>query len=333
MIDRRLPKALAKWMFDYQKLEHNMIRFDFEPNLVRGSGKNIYNGCNELCVVLVGTSDPIEKSNVEHLSNTNQKKPSDNLRFIQMMVTLHHEYRHYKQLTADNTPKEILLSSLSICGNDEYYQTYWNELPHEINAEFCGVMQTWSRLEETYPKGKFYQKRINKYMFEYLTNRASKGNYMFEVPKDGFRSKEQVIELFKEAYEKALIDERTYDQNILFNKSDEMPRIIKRDDSPYYREYAYFSNKLITAPNGQEQDRMMSSLVAYVHPKLQNTFSKLSFDELDPEHVFGKPLPESSTKLQKLLHIEEDKELVDDDQFAERVLSIPDKESDCVSIT
>lgn len=41
----------------------------------------------------------------------------------------------------------------------------------------------------------------------------------------------------------------------------------------------------------------MTSLVAYIHPTRKNVYPELNFDELDPEALFGTPMPETSEEI------------------------------------
>lgn len=39
---------------------------------------------------------------------------------------------------------------------------------------------------------------------------------------------------------------------------------------------------------------MMASLVAHVHPELQSMYSRLDFEELEPDRVFNVTMPETT---------------------------------------
>lgn len=129
--------------------------------------------------------------------------------FVKIGVTTFHELTHCKRSLSDNTPKEIQISDLSKCYNKEYYYAEHHKLPHEIDAEYSGVMSMWSLLEREWPDD------ADRLMFDYLDYRTEKSGqtrklYMIERPEYGFQSKQQVKDLFNEAYEKSLTEKTQF---------------------------------------------------------------------------------------------------------------------------
>lgn len=63
---------------------------------------------------------------------------------------------------------------------------------------------------------------------------------------------------------------------------------------------------------GAEFDRKVASLVAYIHPELQELYPSLDFKKLDPEIVFGMPMPESPKEIMDRIYQDEGKEQATD---------------------
>ena len=148
--------------------------------------------------------------------------------FVKMGVITFHELTHCEMSLSNSTPKEILISDLSKCYNEDYYYAVHHKLPHEIDAEYNGVMTMWSILENEWADA------ADRLMFDYLDYRTEKfGNirklYMIERPEEGFQSKQQVKDLFDEAYEKSLTEKRSLPAGFLTYKGD-TSRILATDD-------------------------------------------------------------------------------------------------------
>lgn len=87
--------------------------------------------------------------------------------FLHITATLFHLFGHHGQLTSKDTPKEILISSLSIYGNKMYYRLNWSNLLHEIDAEYTGVMSMLEHINTICPK------HGEKLFLQYMSLRAS----------------------------------------------------------------------------------------------------------------------------------------------------------------
>lgn len=228
--------------------------------------------------------------------------------FIKISITAFHELAHFDQETSDDTSKEILTSLLSKCYNWKYYRANWEKFPHEINAEYKGVMTVWNRLrdlceerfqgEDAKEKGR---QMADQLMLDYLTNKAENFVYIFKVPEDGLQSKEQVEALFEEAYDKSLNEKRDLPQNFKTIEGD-VAKLFKPDDKGKYLDYNLFYMQLMNAQTGRELDLKMASLVSYLHPELQDA-SKLDFEELNPKLIFGISMPETSDELKSRLKL------------------------------
>lgn len=213
--------------------------------------------------------------------------------FVKMGVTTFHELTHCEMSLSNSTPKEILISDLSKCYNEDYYYAVHHKLPHEIDAEYNGVMTMWSILENEWPDA------ADRLMFDYLDYRTEKfGNirklYMIERPEGGFQSKQQVKDLFDEAYEKSLTRCRSLPEEFLTYGGDTSKLLATDDGRGVRTEYIHVYLKLLKADNGTDTDQMMASLVSHIHPELQSMYSGLDFEELEPDRVFNVTMPETT---------------------------------------
>lgn len=180
-------------------------------------------------------------------------------------------------------------------------------LPHEIDAEYTGVMAMWDKLSELYPN------KADRLMLEHLMDRAANTVYMIDLPEEGFQSQEQVETLFEQAYDNAF---RELPPGFL-RSEDETARMLTTEDRVLRPEYAPIYNRLTAA--GDQMDEMMASLVSYIHPELQDTYSDIDFDELDPSHIFKIPMPETSEEIRDRLNM--------DDSFTRAVESLETKDA------
>lgn len=105
-------------------------------------------------------------------------RPITDSDFVKMGVTTFHELTHCKRSLSDTTSKEIRISDLSKCYNEDYYYTTHHKLPHEIDAEFVGIMSMWSALENEWPDD------ADRLMFDYLDYRTEKSGNVIKKPHD-----------------------------------------------------------------------------------------------------------------------------------------------------
>lgn len=303
-------KKLQEWKLKYFN-DDNSVDLQFSEQYNTGSGKIEYNINSHLSVIEVGIKPASIKFPKRYM-------PILDSEFIKIGTTMFHEFGHYKRMIDANTPKEIQMSDLSKCYNNEYYAINHHRLPHEIDAEYTGVMSMWSALESEYPE------YADKLMFEYLNDRTTEAGrakklYMIERPENGFQSKQQVKELFNEAYEKSLAEKREISR--IFDYNGDVSRLIANDDGYGIRpEYMPVYLKLSKAETGMDVDRMMGSLVAYIHPKLHGRYPNLDFNGLEPSKVFSMQMPESTDEIRMRLGY--------DDGFAAAVNHITQTQDD-----
>lgn len=206
--------------------------------------------------------------------------------FVKLGVTLFHEWAHYEHQTDLNTPKNILLSDLSKCGNSNYYEDQWPKFPHEIDAEHTGVMSMWAKLEEMCPE------LAKSLMFEYVTKKSLNFEYPIPCPKSGFYSKDQVTNLFETSFDKTTKEKRSLPHGFL-RLDDDIPKLLTDENRNLRPDYEPFFRQLMKAESGEELDHKMGSLVSFLRPEYQKGYKGLDFRELAPIRVFGQDLPES----------------------------------------
>lgn len=214
----------------------------------------------------------------------------DDLTFVRLGVTTFHEIAHFKRRTLSDTPKEILISDLSKQQNEQYYRANWDTFPFEIDAEYTGVMTMWDQLERLFPK---YADQL---MLSHLTERATKTKYMIDVPENGFQSKEQVEFLFENSYDKSLNNKRDLPSCFL-RLDDEITKLLTTGYGILNSNYEPFYRQLVMSETGEELDLKMASLVSYLYPELQRHYSKLNFEDIQPETVFGVKMPETREEI------------------------------------
>lgn len=258
------------------------VMVDFSDKFNLGSGSMIRRAHSKTCTVIVGT-------NADNLFTVDNENSLPDIHFVKMTETLFHEIAHYKR-SVNGFTSDISLSELSKEGNPNYYEANWAKFPHEIDAEFTGVMSTWGFLEEFYPR------HADRLMLEFLHDKVNGKTYPIKEPEGGFQSKGQVSALFEEAYEKALHEKREFPIGHQ-RFDDEFMKMFKTQDGVMDSRYVPFDNALLTAKTGSELDRMMASLVAYIHPELESLYPGLDFRELEPEKVFGMPMPETREEI------------------------------------
>lgn len=295
------------WIDEYSKSRNTIIKLQYDPDkrIVSGNTTPKNNGHE----IILGTSN----SSIKDIYSFGWMTDID---FIKLSVTLFHELSHCDQFTT-GTSKEIQLSSLSKCNNKDYYYDNWEIMPHEIDAEYNGVMYMWDKLEELWPT------KADKLMFEYLQGREydkeqGRKIYIIKEPKDGYQSKEQVQKLFEQAYERAKEQPKRFDLYALAKNMDdnEIARLLMIDDKLPISEYIPFRNRIQAAHDGSESDLLMASLISYIHPELQEMYKELDFRELDPVKVFGIPIPETVDEVRMRLGY--------DDSFSKAVEQITD---------
>lgn len=284
-------RKLADWKLDYRQNEYINLRLTDEETL--GDGITRYHENLDAVDMYVGIY-PLSASLFERY------KPIKDSDFVKMGVTFFHEMAHYQDHVSENTNTNVMISDLSVQHNNKYYHTVHHKLPHEIKAEYSGVMSMWSALESEWPDA------ADRLMFDYLDYRTEKSErvrklYMIERPEGGFQSKQQVKDLFNAAYEESLTGKRHLPDTFL-TFDDDTSRLLATDDGRSVRtEYVPVYMELLKADTGMDTDHMMASLVSHIHPELQDMYAQIDFEKLEPAEIFESPVPETTEEIRSRL--------------------------------
>lgn len=291
---RQMTKLFDAWSEPYL---NNEITLKYDPTVEIGFGSTN----SEQQEIIVGIK-PFGNGPISSFRQIPDKY------FVKAGIVLFHELTHHIQNT-DKASKDIQMSMLSKHGNSDYYYHNHQSLLHEIDAEYTGIMTMWGRLSEIYPN------KADRLMLDHLTDRVTNTVYMIDPPKEGFTSRKQVETLFEQAYDNAF---RELPPGFL-RSDDETARMLTTEDRVLRPEYAAIYNKLTAPPSGEAMDKMMSSLVSYIHPELQETYPDIDFDKLEPSHIFKVQMPETSEEIRDRLDL--------DDSFTKAVESLETKDA------
>lgn len=305
MKNKQVFDLLHNWSDDYLESVYDTVYMNFSKKLPVGYGSMEHITKDDSYRITVGTA-PLS------VSFFTRNLMVEDFDFVKLGTVMFHEFAHYDQASSKYTFKEILLSDLSKFKNNEYYQQNWSVLPHEIDADFVGIMTMWSKLKDSYPN------EADKLMTKRLTDRASTTKYILSVPDGGFQSKEQITQMFEDAYDCSLNSKRIFPSGFL-RFDDEISRLFTTEDRVLRAEYQPFYRQLVEAQTGKELDLKMASLVSYLHPDLQRMYPRLNFKELNPKSVFGIFMPETVEEIRTRIDMNQTFSLFSDN--LERILS------------
>lgn len=134
-------KRLDRWASHAQRRKQEFeVHFDKELGL--GQGVSLISPIGSMHEIYIGIGDLPTKFPMNY-------KPLSDDSFIRLGIVLFHEITHCHQRMSEKL--EITASEISTYKNPNYYMNSWPELPHEINAEFTGVMSMWNVLDEEFP--------------------------------------------------------------------------------------------------------------------------------------------------------------------------------------
>lgn len=161
---------LSNWINKIERIEKD-LEIQIDDNYSSGEGKTIVDKSNSSYQIIIGC-DISNRFPLKYLFINDRD-------FIKTGVTLFHEINHYQEHIKEHT-KECLLSELSKYKNRNYYRKSWHELPHEIHAEYNGVMTMWDVMED-----KFTSEQTDYCMLDYINTKANQTRYMSrQVQKD-----------------------------------------------------------------------------------------------------------------------------------------------------
>lgn len=268
---------INSWITDIKESE-KQVDISLTNKYAPGEGQTLIDISNNTSHIRIG-------SNMQKIFPLN-RLPIDDRDFVKIGVTLFHEVNHYQQHTKEYT-EECLLSELSKYKNDSYYKESWHELPHEIHAEYSGVMTMWKVMTE-----EFTPEQADDCVLDYINTKASQTKYMIPPISGSYQSKKEVEHAFEQAYEKSLTEKRTFQPNFL-RYEDEVSRLFT-DNGILKAEYHKHYQTLISNIPGDQKDRLLSSTVVHLHPELQREYPSLDFRHLSMEETFQLPSLETS---------------------------------------
>lgn len=220
------------------------------------------------------------------------------LDFVSVKVTAAHEYRHYLQNIGEVDFPEIHLSRMSVVGNNGYYMNFWNELPHEIDAEWDAVGVVWDDFAVQRPK------IADAVMLEYINYRANETKYFLSPSDDGYKSRNQVMEAFEKAYCDSIEGQRSLCSTLrakspITGKRDKWIQYMNLDGTPYDAEKPWMRVFLdvVGERNGAKRDLMMCSVMAHIDSELAKDFPVLADIDLSSASVFGRPFPDEKPQV------------------------------------
>lgn len=239
----------------------------FDANIKIGEGVHV-NGTRK---IIVGTHG---------VTNFADGKFVNDADFTDVVVALCHEQAHRLDEKNKYTHESIIFSCLSTLDNRPYYLDLRTNLPHEVAAEWSGVMTAWVVMESAFGS------RGTDLMKDYICRKTEAydkdgARYYFHAKDVPELTKNGVTEAFEAALDKSVngprpvtTDIRRYDTSVSkFFKSSE--------GIPYFR-------KLLYTDVGGLRDRMIASVNVYCDPSLMD--SRLSSEDIDLNAAFDVPL-------------------------------------------
>lgn len=269
---------LSKWVNQLHIKYGTSVEIRLNSTDPVGTGRTIIDFATDTRQIVIGTNDICQAFPTNLV-------PTNGMNLVRAGIVLFHEAAHYERHANSSTRSEILISELSKYGNPNYYAQSWSELPHEIDAEFTGVVSMWNALESEFPD------KADACMLRFVNWWAANTDYMIRTVPGGYASRAQVEDAFDRAYETSLCEPRRFQPGFL-RYEDEVSRLLT-NESVLRFEYREHYKKLVGNVPGAQKDQMMASLVLHLHPELGDAYPKRIVKALNAETAFGFPLPES----------------------------------------
>ena len=141
--NKQVLNLLNEWATDFLNHIDTDTAVQFSAKSPLGSGSLKHSTVNGSYEIEIGIA-PLSTSFLA------QNKTVDDLNFVKLGIVMFHEFAHYDHNTSEEISKDILLSDLSKFQNNQYYEFNWSVLPHEIDAEYTGVISMWMHLKDIY---------------------------------------------------------------------------------------------------------------------------------------------------------------------------------------
>ena len=265
-------------VIDYKKQVHQNVKARFVSHLPFGDAVTQSKGDKH--TIYFGTA-PFLKS--DDLLLTEQQITTSR-------VAAFHELAHCDQYHSKNTPRDIIISRLSVYQNNKYYRNNWKFQLFEIDAEYTGIMNAHKHLTKEYPN------RADQMILNYLNNRIQTHKYMIPDSVGKVTSISEIGSLFDDACQKSLINNRTFPHG-WERSNDQIAQMFRLPNKTLCPEYTPFYNDLIYTHDGKEFDHKMATLVLCIHPEKKLEYPHIDFTDFTPDHDFGRTLPESYDSL------------------------------------
>lgn len=236
--------------------------------------------------------------------------------FVGYLITLNHEFRHmdnffnqYKNTksTAEDC-RYLAVNYLARQGSDIYYETNYEIMPIEIDAEQNGICRAYEYLQKRFPN-----EDCEKLIVDVVNYKAENLKYFIE-PKfpNGYNTIKEINDAFDKAFEQSKKEQRGYDYEVY--KNDELKCPIDR--MMINSESVEIINA-ITRQNGNIADKMIASLAAQVHKKYKEVLPTIRNIDFNPSLYFTNDIiPDGKNQILELTkNIQEESVLKDKDMF------------------
>lgn len=236
--------------------------------------------------------------------------------FVGYLITLNHEFRHMDNFfnqykNTRNTAEDcryLAVNYLTRQGSDIYYETNYEMMPIEIDAEQNGICKAYEYLHRKFPNAD-----CEKLIADVVNYKAENLNY-FIKPKypSGYNTIKEINEAFDVAFEQSKKEQRRYDYKEY--ESEDLRCPIDRE--MIKSEWVEVVNA-IARQNGDIADKMMASLSAQVHETYVAVLPTIRNIDFDPLLYFTDNIIPDEKKQSAMLvqSIKEESVFKDGDKF------------------
>lgn len=218
---------------------HGLVSANLTERLAVGAGETRMDFGEDLCVTVGVGKEDRDYANISDYDA------------VAGIVAIYHEFQHVEQQIH---PKDAnIVRSFIVATYEPQYDppltNYWN-MPHEIDAEYEGIMKA-----HEYLSGKFGQEKADAAIVNYVNGRAHGSYFVHKHMWQRFKSLDEVVDAFDDAYEHAFEHLKSYDFSI--------DGAIKRSgiDKRTLKQYLNTRNK-------EEQLSHLVAVEDYLHPGL-----------------------------------------------------------------
>lgn len=300
-------KELSKLTNNLQAKYNNIpFKLDTNNNILHA---HTIDAINKNPNVLIGinnlTTDIHKLTNEINNTNTTTNTPNafsrvPDLNFVTTIINIFHENRHinnalnkYQNCRSNkDDDNALLISYLAKHYNSYYYIEHYPNYLIEIDAEQSGILDAYDYLCYTYPKHKELWEKL---IVDYVNFKAQNFTY-FIYKSDGFTSLNEINTAFDESFDNSKSHKRNC--TFLWQYSAPSNSIYEQIKQSKWKS---IKEKILNTNNGITTDKMMASIVLYLHPEYQNYLSDINIHDLSAQNIFNEPFPDSpeETKLKE----------------------------------